>query len=145
VACWLHRVLLGGAKGSPTWRYLQRSLPILLHWLAWCPGTGELIRIGKDQILGMGDKAMLSDELIAFLNQQGIYFLSQASRDARQDAMGQTWIKSAELGIEGDLATEWKNLQEYAYRSGGVVEKKTRYTHVDRWGHYRKDLGKKHI
>jgi hypothetical protein len=64
VACWLRMALLEGSKGSPTWRYLQKSLYILLHWLAWRPSSGELIMIGKDQILGMGDKAMLSDELI---------------------------------------------------------------------------------
>jgi hypothetical protein len=52
---WLRTVPVNGALGSQTWKYLQKSLYILLHWLAWYPGSGTSIVIGKDQILGMGD------------------------------------------------------------------------------------------
>jgi hypothetical protein len=99
VARWLRMVPMDGTKGSPTWRYLQKSLYILLHWLAWLPGLGESIMIGKDKILGMGDATLLSGELISILNQQGVYYLYQAIREPRPGMIGPNWITSAELGL----------------------------------------------
>jgi hypothetical protein len=47
VAHWLQTISVIGEKGSQSWKYLLKSLHILLHWLAWCPGMGESILIGK--------------------------------------------------------------------------------------------------
>jgi hypothetical protein len=39
VARWLHTINVMEAKGSKTWKYLLNSVHIILHWLAWRPGT----------------------------------------------------------------------------------------------------------
>ena len=61
-------------KGSQTWKYLLKSLYIILHWIAWKLGSGHKILLGHDHILGMGEGAILTGELITALNREGIYF-----------------------------------------------------------------------
>jgi hypothetical protein len=38
---WLRMVPTPGMSGSQTWKYLLKSLYILLHWMAWYPGFGN--------------------------------------------------------------------------------------------------------
>jgi len=61
----------------------QKSIHLLLHWIVWSVGDGKSIVIGKDHILGMGDAALLSDELLAAINRKGIYFLYHAQKEAQ--------------------------------------------------------------
>jgi hypothetical protein len=63
-----------GSNGSQTWKYLQKSINILLHWIAWYLGSITLIVIGRDSIIGMGEFAILFEGLISALNHRGIYF-----------------------------------------------------------------------
>jgi hypothetical protein len=65
--------------GSQTWKNLLNSLPLIVHWLAWKPGAGDSIIVGKDEILGMGKDSILTAELITCLNSKNVYFLFQAS------------------------------------------------------------------
>jgi hypothetical protein len=68
VHSWLRSATFTPQGGSQTWKHLLKSLPILLHWIAWLPGTGTAIEIGKDDILGMGEKALLSPRLLERLH-----------------------------------------------------------------------------
>jgi hypothetical protein len=65
---WLRSVDPLRQKGSQTWKNLCNTLPIILRWLAWKPGRGHSIILGKDVILGMGHGSFLSEELIHSLN-----------------------------------------------------------------------------
>jgi hypothetical protein len=56
VASWLCLARLEGTRGSPNWRYLHKSLYILLHWLAWRPSSGEQILLEKIRSWGWGKK-----------------------------------------------------------------------------------------
>jgi hypothetical protein len=69
---------------------------------------GESILIGKDRILGMGDAAILSEELISTLNQKGVHYLYQAYCEPRRGMICSNWYTSDELELEGHLASEWK-------------------------------------
>jgi hypothetical protein len=65
-------------KGSQTWKNLCNTLPIILSWMAWKPGRGHSIILGKDVILGLGQGAILSDELVRSLNQKkNLFHLSR--------------------------------------------------------------------
>jgi hypothetical protein len=66
----------------------------------------------------MGEKARLSNDLRSILNQQGIYFLNQVSREPRSGAMGKNWITCNELRIEGPLVVEWKNYRDMILNLG---------------------------
>jgi hypothetical protein len=90
-------------QGSQTWRTLQKSIPLLLHWIAWSPGSGHSIIIGKDLILGMGSKAFLSDDLVQALNQKNVHYLYQASRVLRPGTICSTWIDNEDLNLSGFL------------------------------------------
>jgi hypothetical protein len=99
-------------SGSQTWKHLQNSLNILLQWIAWYPGSGTLIVIGRDSILGMGESTLLSEDLILALNQRGIHFLFQAQGVPRPGSIGDYWVTSEDLDLQGALAQEWQCLEE---------------------------------
>jgi hypothetical protein len=42
---------------SRIWSGLLKSVHLITHWLSWNPGSGHLIALGKDRILGMGKKS----------------------------------------------------------------------------------------
>jgi len=70
-------------------------------------GSGNLISIGNDFILGLRDKAILSQELITSLRSAGITVLAQAKKDLINDAPLGTWRDSMDLGLRGKQAIEW--------------------------------------
>jgi hypothetical protein len=80
---------------------------LIVHWLAWKPGAGDSIIVGKDEILGMGKDSILSVELITCLNSKNVYFLYQASRASIQGSICSNWLDNTDLGLEGDYASEW--------------------------------------
>jgi hypothetical protein len=45
---------------SRIWNGLLKSVHLITHWLSWTLGSGQLIALGRDMILGMGDKSFLS-------------------------------------------------------------------------------------
>jgi hypothetical protein len=107
---WLRRPLHCTSAASRIWLSLLRALPVILHWITWNPGNETLIKIGCDRILGMGTKSFLSEELLTALSLNQITYLSQASKAAHVPLYNQDrWISSIELGLGGDLATEWSS------------------------------------
>jgi hypothetical protein len=115
---WLRSVEPAHPFGSQTWKNLCNTLPIILHWLAWKPGSGHSIIVGKDVILGMGQEAFLSQDLVSCLNKKGIHFLYQASRQRMGAATGTRWINSAELDLAEPLAEEWDCYRQSLIESG---------------------------
>jgi hypothetical protein len=93
-------------KGSQAWKYLLKSLHLLLHWIAWSLGNGHSILIRKDYILGMGQLAILSEELIEAINRKGIYYLFQAKALAHVGRITSNWISSGDLDLSGQLEVE---------------------------------------
>jgi hypothetical protein len=66
-------------SASRIWSSLTRTIPIINHWLSWRPGAGHLITIGRDRILGIGDRSFLHEETITLLNKKQVTVLAQAS------------------------------------------------------------------
>jgi hypothetical protein len=65
VISWLCSAEPLSSSGSQTWKNLLNAPPLLVHSLAWKPGAGVSIMIGKDEILGMGKGSFLSMALIS--------------------------------------------------------------------------------
>jgi hypothetical protein len=61
------------------WSSLIRALPIILHWLRWCPGASSLIVVVRDKILGMGEISLLSVKLLTALKEKNITTLAHTS------------------------------------------------------------------
>jgi hypothetical protein len=83
--------------------------PSINHWLSWCPGTGHLINIGRDRILGIGDNSFLNEELLTLLNQKQITTLAQASLSRDPFTFAEVWRSSTDLELTGELGKEWDN------------------------------------
>jgi hypothetical protein len=78
-----------------------------IGWLGnW--GAGVSIMIGKDEIMGMGKGSFLSMALISHLNEQQVYYLFQARRAPAVGSTCANWLNSIDLGLVGDLASEWE-------------------------------------
>jgi hypothetical protein len=80
VRTWLRSTSSVTSYGSQTWKNILNTLPLIVHWLAWKPGLGDSIIVGKDKILGLGKDSILSTELVFFLNNKNVYYLYQASQ-----------------------------------------------------------------
>jgi hypothetical protein len=63
VHVWIRSASAYPTRGSQTWKHLLKSLPIILQWIAWKPGNGYMIEIGRDTILGLGSNSLLSPPL----------------------------------------------------------------------------------
>jgi hypothetical protein len=125
IARWLRMVDTTKEKGSQAWKYLLKSLHLLLHWIAWSPGNGQSILIGKDCILGMGQSAILSEELIEAINRKGIYYLFQAKALAQVGRITSNWISSVDLDLSGQLQEEWQAYRCALINNGITLQEKS--------------------
>jgi hypothetical protein len=92
---------------SRIWTSLIRSIHVITHWLSWRPGTGHIISIGRDQILGLGDISILSDAIITHLRHKRIIVLAQATVSRDPVTLSENWLSNEELGLACTLATAW--------------------------------------
>jgi hypothetical protein len=121
-------VSFGKCCGGQRFQNLEtssESLHIILHWLAWRPGSGHSILIGRDHIIGMGEEAILSDELISAINRKGIYYLFQAYCEPKVGMVGSNWLSSEELGLVDCLAAEWKLFRRALINAGILLNEKS--------------------
>jgi hypothetical protein len=93
VLTWLRSASSVTSYGSQTWKNLLNTLPVILQWLAWNPGSGHSILIGKDAIMGMGQDSILSQELVHILNLKNVHLLYQASRVFPQGSISSMLVR----------------------------------------------------
>jgi hypothetical protein len=53
---WLRNDTFHLRSASRIWNNLLKSIHIITHWLSWLSGSGNLISVGNDFILGLRDK-----------------------------------------------------------------------------------------
>jgi hypothetical protein len=98
---WFRSVSFKQNSASRIWNSLLKSVHLITHWLSWVPGSGHLISLGRDHILGLGDRSLLSPDLIEHLKKKKITVLAQAKdHNASHDFIG-NWIGSADLELNG--------------------------------------------
>jgi hypothetical protein len=93
--------------GSHLWKKLSASLPIILNWLAWDPGDGRLIEVGRDSILDLGNKAFLSAPLRAHLRSKNLIFLHQFYTASIPSSLGFSWLSGTDLQLKLEHRAEW--------------------------------------
>ena len=73
---WIRLVEYDMRNISNVWRALLKAMPILKQWMAWRPGDGWSIRVGRDPIVGMAGSFRLSDPLLTHLLDKRVYYLA---------------------------------------------------------------------
>lgn len=116
---WIRRTSLQTKRASPIWKGLVASTPVILHWLRWKPSTGMEIIIGKDKIIGLEERSLLSSSLCAHLSTLNIMTLSDVRMNG-VTALPDHWLGSSELALVGSWAEEW-NCYIIALRSAGIT------------------------
>jgi hypothetical protein len=79
VVSWYKQTSHKQHSASRIWNSLTSTIHVILHQQSWCPGSGHLISIGRDWILGLGGRMILLDVLITHLKQKRITVLAQAT------------------------------------------------------------------
>jgi hypothetical protein len=122
VTNWLRSRSFQQSGVSKIWGGLLKVVYLILHGLSWNPGSGHLIDLGKDQILGMGDSSFLSINLLDALKDQNILSLAQARNLTSDQSFSSYWLTSDDLGFEGDLALEWDLYRRALIDSGALIQ-----------------------
>jgi len=103
---WLRSPSFLHKSASGFWRGLLKLIHLITHCLTWSLGSGHLIALGRDMILGMGDKSFLSSPLLSDLKNRNITSLLQARRIMDNHSTS-FWYSSSDLGLSGALGYEW--------------------------------------
>jgi hypothetical protein len=96
----------------PRLNSLIKSVHVITHWLSWIPGSGHLISIGRDKILGLGDNSMLSPALITLLRQKKITVLAQAKgprttlHTLKTGSAARSWVLQVTWQMNGTIFVE---------------------------------------
>jgi ribonuclease HI len=104
---WIRKPFFQQRNVSHFWKGMVTSLPVILHWLVWKPGAGTEIRIGVDNILGLGERSLLSDELRTQLQFLNITLLSQVNLRSNNSSLPDRWMNSGDLRLCQPIASEW--------------------------------------
>jgi hypothetical protein len=74
--------------------------------------------VGRDHILGLGSRALLSAPLLAHLHRKNIFFLHQITTPFNGGLFGDHWLSANELQLEGDLYSEWRSYTQTLMEAG---------------------------
>jgi len=107
-------------RASPFWRGLISASPVILHWLRWLPGSGTEILIGRDKIIGLDNRSILSPPLHERLSSLNLVHLSQAKSAAHMFPHPDLWLHSNVLLLRGPMASEWDAFTG-ALKSAGIA------------------------
>jgi hypothetical protein len=121
---WLRTATTSPPGGSQTWKHLLKSLSILLHWIAWLPDNGTAIEIGKDDILGLGKKSLLSPRLLDCLHNLGLHYLFHLKSPLNNRSLGESWITSSTLKLDSELSAEWNNYTHHLKEAGIYLQER---------------------
>jgi hypothetical protein len=107
---------------SKIWSGLLKVTYLILHGISWNPGSGDLVALGKDRILGIGDSSYLSTPLQASLKERNLVTLAQARNPSNTTNLSDYWVKSNDLGLEDDLAIEWDSYRKNLIDVGVILQ-----------------------
>lgn len=83
------------------------SVNIIEKELAWYVGDGTQIRLGRDPWIGCSEGFHLSQDLVAFLKDRGLFTLNQIADPRASSIWNQGWLKGRDLDLIEDRLEEW--------------------------------------
>ena len=93
---------------SSIWKNLQKSKPLLDHWLCWEVGIETSIQVGRDLLMGLGRCSILSPSLQSALKHRGILFLFQVRNSPTISPTSTYWKDVTEMALTDDQSIESK-------------------------------------
>lgn len=96
---WLRDLKQSKWNISNIWNNCIKYLHVVSNWIAWWPGNGTKISIGKDPILGSKNLFKLSTNILNVLHDKGIFYLSQALDIREEHARGMIWKSTNTLNL----------------------------------------------
>jgi ribonuclease HI len=115
---WLRKTQLLQKRASPFWRGLVSSSPVILHWLRWWPGSGSEIKLGRDKLLGLDDRSILSLPLRSQLGSFNFFSLAQMKVETRVSPFPDRWLHSRDFPLFGSMAREWDSFSAALKQAG---------------------------
>jgi hypothetical protein len=101
---------------------LLKSVHLITHWLSWTLGSGQLIVLGRDMILGMGDKSFLSFNILSKLRHRNITSLSQSRSHIDHLSSSSNWISGTKLGFTRDMVAKWDQFRRALIDSSAYIQ-----------------------
>lgn len=107
VFCWIRNPKLSSWNFSPMWWGFMKIFHCFKNDLIWQVGTGELICVGIDPIIGMEDHYTLPSSITRYLQILGLSTLNKIylCRNGVEDST--KWMSASDLGLSGYLARAW--------------------------------------
>jgi ribonuclease HI len=103
---------------------ISATLPIILNWLSWDLGDGHLIEVGRDCILDLGRKAILSPSLRAHLQHKNLVYLHQFFSPSIAGTLGNSCLSGLDLLLNQDHRAEWDNFSLLLKAAGVCLKTK---------------------
>jgi len=116
VELWLSQGKVVRHNLSIIWRGFMDVLPYIKRELWWQAGSGLLIRLGIDRIVGIPDGGVLTEELLHFFHDRG--YSSLAHFYIHQPTGDQHWLGACYYRLTDSLKEEWTNMVGLLKRSG---------------------------
>jgi len=84
----------------------------------------QFLSLGNDKILGLEALSILSQPLVTMLNQKHFHTLAQVRNPTDSQLLCNYWLKSCDLNLLGDLASEWDHYRKALIDSGILLQDK---------------------
>jgi hypothetical protein len=116
---WLRKQTVQPTRASSFWKGIVDSTPVILHWLCWKPGEGREILLGRDVILGLGDRSFLSSAMRLHLRALNFKTLDQIRSVTAASSLPDVWLSSGDLLLSEPLTSEWNRFTS-ALKGAGI-------------------------
>jgi len=103
---------------------LSKVLFLILHGLSWILRDGQSILLGKDRILGLGDRSFLLNNLLMALKDQNSITLAQVYKISDNHTFLSSWLSSNDLHLTRDLTQERNEYRSALSVSGVLIQEK---------------------
>jgi hypothetical protein len=120
IFAWLRKSSHQQQRASSFWNGMTRNIFVILHWLRWIPGSGNSISIGRELIIGLENRSLLSESLRLHLSNNHITSLAQARDTDNIFSFPGRWRSSDSLSLGGQDAIDWNSFIN-SLRGAGII------------------------
>ena len=104
---WVRHPVKSSSNASSVWKAVVASVQLIERGLAWQVGDGSQVRVGCDPWVGCPPNYALSRELVAYLNSEGYFYLSQVADPRSTTFVKQGWMSGLDLQLDNRWLEEW--------------------------------------
>lgn len=106
---WLRMPQKSSKKSSVVWKETIASVKVIEKGLAWNVGDGTQVILVRDPWVGFLKRFSLTEDLIEFLNNKGLFSLNQIADHESSSIWKQEWLTRNVLQLVEIWLWEWRN------------------------------------